>query len=142
MWSATNKPLCQGFTLLEIVISLVIAGFMAASIGSGLVYSVQLYRTAQQTDTAMPQIDAAVNIIRRVVQQESSFQDITTKRFSCKDGQLFLDSYLLLNNVEKFDVTEPAAFEALSAGIKVRHVLLRFNFDGNLRTIEFDVCPQ
>ena len=115
---------------------------MAASIGSGLVYSVQLYRTAQQTDTAMPQIDAAVNIIRRVVQQESSLQNITTKRFSCKDGQLFLDSYLLLSNVEKFDVTEPAAFEALSADIKVRHILLRFNFDGDPRTIEFDVCPQ
>ena len=73
MWSAANKTDSRGFTLLEIIISLVILGFVGASIGSGLVYSVQLYRNSQAMDTVMPQVDAAFNVVRKIVQSAQKF---------------------------------------------------------------------
>ena len=54
----------RGFTLLEIIVSLVIVGIMATMLGSGLVYSVQLYRTVKSTDETLLQANAAFNLIQ------------------------------------------------------------------------------
>lgn len=144
MWSAEEKIHSKdsGFTLLEMIISLVIMGFIAASVGSGLVYSVQLYRNVQQMDTVMPQVDAAFNVIRKIGQDSSlSIDDITRRLPNPQESgsnQLLLDGKLLLDNVSFFKPSVVSAFENSSA--KVRHFELRM-FDDS-KTIVFDVCPE
>ena len=124
------------------IISLVIMGFIAASVGSGLVYSVQLYRNAQQMDTVMPQVDAAFNVIRKIGQDSSlSIDDIARRLPNPQEtgsNQLLLDGKLLLDNVSFFKPSVVSAFENSSA--KVRHFELRMFDDG--KTIVFDVCPE
>lgn len=151
MWSAANKTDSQGFTLLEIIISLVILGFVSASIGSGLVYSVQLYRNSQAMDTVMPQVDATFNVVRKIVQ---SAQKITRGNqnngtaiivgneeqiLKRENNQLTLDGKLLLDNVSKFDVSEISAFSSVSSEAKVQHVLITIDLADTQKNIEFDV---
>lgn len=151
MWSAANKTDSRGFTLLEIIISLVILGFVGASIGSGLVYSVQLYRNSQAMDTVMPQVDAAFNVVRKIVQ---SAQKITRGNqnngtaivvsdmgqiLKRENNQLTLDGKLLLDNVSKFDVSEISAFPSVSSEAKVQHVLITIDLADAQKNIEFDV---
>ena len=151
MWSAANKTDSRGFTLLEIIISLVILGFVGASIGSGLVYSVQLYRNSQAMDTVMPQVDAAFNVVRKIVQ---SAQKITRGNqnngtaiivgnegqiLKRENNQLTLDGKLLLDNVSKFDVSEISAFSSVSSEAKVQHVLITIDLADAQKNIEFDV---
>lgn len=151
MWSAARKTNSRGFTLLEIIISLVILGFVSASIGSGLVYSVQLYRNSQAMDTVMPQVDAAFNVIRKVVQ---SAQKITRGNqnngtaivvsdmgqiLKRENNQLTLDGKLLLDNVSKFDISEISAFSSVSSEAKVQHVLITIDLADTQKNIEFDV---
>lgn len=151
MWSAANKTDSRGFTLLEIIISLVILGFVGASIGSGLVYSVQLYRNSQAMDTVMPQVDAAFNVVRKIVQ---SAQKITRGNknngtaivvsnmgqiLKRENNQLTLDNKLLLDNVSKFDVSEISAFSSVSSEAKVQHVLITIDLADTQKNIEFDV---
>lgn len=151
MWSVANKTDSRGFTLLEIIISLVILGFVGASIGSGLVYSVQLYRNSQAMDTVMPQVDAAFNVVRKIVQ---SAQKITRGNqnngtaivvsdmgqiLKRENNQLSLDGKLLLDNVSKFDVSEISAFSSVSSEAKVQHVLITIDLADAQKNIEFDV---
>lgn len=151
MWSVANKTDSRGFTLLEIIISLVILGFVGASIGSGLVYSVQLYRNSQAMDTVMPQVDAAFNVVRKIVQ---SAQKITRGNqnngtaivvsdmgqiLKRENNQLTLDGKLLLDNVSKFDVSEISAFSSVSSEAKVQHVLITIDLADAQKNIEFDV---
>ena len=151
MWSAANKTDSRGFTLLEIIISLVILGFVGASIGSGLVYSVQLYRNSQAMDTVMPQVDAAFNVVRKIVQ---SAQKITRGNqnngtaivvsdmgqiLKRENNQLTLDGKLLLDNISKFDVSEISAFPSVSSEAKVQHVLITIDLADAQKNIEFDV---
>lgn len=151
MWSAANKTDSRGFTLLEIIISLVILGFVGASIGSDLVYSVQLYRNSQAMDTVMPQVDAAFNVVRKIVQ---SAQKITRGNqnngtaivvsnmgqiLKRENNQLTLDNKLLLDNVSKFDVSEISAFSSVSSEAKVQHVLITIDLADTQKNIEFDV---
>lgn len=151
MWSVANKTDSRGFTLLEIIISLVILGFVGASIGSGLVYSVQLYRNSQAMDTVMPQVDAAFNVVRKIVQ---SAQKITRGNqnngtaivvsdmgqiLKRENNQLTLDGKLLLDNVSKFDVSEISAFSSVSSVAKVQHVLITIDLADAQKNIEFDV---
>ena len=151
MWSVANKTDSRGFTLLEIIISLVILGFVGASIGSGLVYSVQLYRNSQAMDTVMPQVDAAFNVVRKIVQ---SAQKITRGNqnngtaivvsdmgqiLKRENNQLTLDGKLLLDNVSKFDVSEISAFSSVFSEAKVQHVLITIDLADAQKNIEFDV---
>lgn len=151
MWSAANKTDSRGFTLLEIIISLVILDFVGASIGSGLVYSVQLYRNSQAMDTVMPQVDAAFNVVRKIVQ---SAQKITRGNqnngtaivvsnmgqiLKRENNQLTLDNKLLLDNVSRFDVSEISAFSSVSSEAKVQHVLITIDLADTQKNIEFDV---
>ena len=151
MWSAVRQTNSRGFTLLEIIISLVILGFVSASIGSGLVYSVQLYRNSQAMDTVMPQVDAAFIVVRKVVQ---SAQKITRGNqnngtaiivgnegqiLKRENNQLTLDDKLLLDNVSKFDVSEISAFASVSSEAKVQHVLITIDLADTQKNIEFDV---
>ena len=151
MWSAVSKTNSRGFTLLEIIVSLVILGFVGASIGSGLVYSVQLYRSSQVMDTVMPQVDAAFNVVRKVVQ---SAQKITRRNqnngtaivvgskgqiLKKENNQLTLDGKLLLDNVSNFDVSQHSAFDSFSSEAKVQHVLITLDLADSPKDIEFDV---
>ena len=151
MWSAANKTDSRGFTLLEIIISLVILGFVGASIGSGLVYSAQLSRNSKAMDTVMPQVDVAFNVVRKVVQ---SAQKITRgnqnngtaiivgnegKILKRENNQLTLDGKLLLDNVSKFDVSEISAFSSVSSEAKVQHILITIDLADTQKNIEFDV---
>ncbi len=135
MWR--DNPHARGFTLLEVIISLVIMGFIAVSIGSGLVYSVQLFQTSKAADVTMPQLDAAFHVIRRTI------QDGNTALLSCSGEKLYLKSgsgdsatkTVLLSNVTSFNTTAVSAFADSTA--KVKHVTMKLNFLDE--PIEFDV---
>lgn len=127
MWRDNENA--RGFTLLEVIISLVIMGFIAISIGSGLVYSVQLFQTSKAADVTMPQLDAAFHVIRRTI------QDGNKKLLTCSDEKLYLKSgtgesatkTVLLANVTSFDaLSTESAFADSNA--QVVHVKLQLNF--------------
>lgn len=126
MWRDNENA--RGFTLLEVIISLVIMGFIAISIGSGLVYSVQLFQTSKAADVTMPQLDAAFHVIRRTI------QDGNKELLSCSDEKLYLKNgtgesatkAVLLANVTSFATSTESAFEGSKA--KVVHVKLQLNF--------------
>lgn len=116
-------------------------GFIAASIGSGLVYSVQLYRNTQSMDLLMPQLDTACNVIRKVARQSESMDVINSKFiFSQTENKLFINNELLLANVSFFSISEEKAFSF--ADQIVRHITLNLDIAGNQRSLSFDVCPQ
>ena len=52
-----------GFTLLEIVFSLVLLGILTSAVFTGVTYMVQVYRAAMEQSERLPQIDAALNAI-------------------------------------------------------------------------------
>lgn len=126
MWRDNENA--RGFTLLEVIISLVIMGFIAISIGSGLVYSVQLFQTSKAADVTMPQLDAAFHVIRRTI------QDGNKKLLTCSDEKLYLKSgteasatkTVLLSNVTSFATSTESAFANSEA--QVVHVKLQLNF--------------
>ena len=135
MWHAKRNE--RGFTLLEVIISLVIMGFIAISIGNGLVYSVQLFQISKASDVTMPQLDAAFHLIRRTIQNGDK------ALLTCSDEKLYLKSSTdevaskttILNNVTSFDTPTVSAFENSTA--EVVHVKMQLNFIEN--PIEFDV---
>lgn len=130
MWRDNENA--RGFTLLEVIISLVIMGFIAISIGSGLVYSVQLFQTSKAADVTMPQLDAAFHVIRRTI------QDGNKELLSCSDEKLYLKSgtgdsgesatkTVLLANVTSFDASSAESAFA-DSNAQVVHVKLQLNF--------------
>ncbi len=135
MWRDNKNA--RGFTVLEVIISLVIMGFIAVSIGNGVVYSVQLFKASQAADVTLPQLDAAFHVIRRTI------QDGDKNLLSCADEKLYLNSgsgdsekkTVLLSNVTSFLTSEVSAFENSEA--RVVHVKMQLNFVEE--PIEFDV---
>ena len=118
-------------------------GFIAASIGSGLVYSVQLYRNSQSMDILMPQLDTACNVIRKVARQSESMDVINSKLvFSQPENKLYINNELLLSNVLYFSISEEKAFSFATSNQVVRHITLQLDITGNQHSLSFDVCPQ
>ncbi len=149
MFSLHNTNAERGFTLLEIVTGLVISGFIAVMIGSGLVSSVKLYQNLKGLDESLPQIDAAINFIRHTI-KNGEFKESQT--FVCgyssyseqeHNSLMYNNKYRLLRHVDcnSFNIN-PAAVAFQDSGIddaKLYRVTLRVEVNGVLRTFDFDV---
>ena len=134
----------NGFTLLETIVSLVIIGFIAISIGNGLVYSVKLFQTSKAYDTTMPQLDAAFNIIRMSIQDgtESLIEhNESSKLLTIKSSKDSTENHVLLENVSEYKIIKnESAFSGSSA--TVTHAYLTLDFNGNEKNIDFVVSPN
>lgn len=136
----------SGFTLIEIVTGLVISGFIAVMIGSGLVYSVQLYRSIKGIDEGFPQANVAFNIIRSEIlkgnlSEEAADEENSCTRgdFSFSNGTLKWNEMTLLTNVKSCSIKEKYVFNTSAS---VYHVRLSLNMNDNERTFAFDVCED
>ena len=132
----------RGFTLLEIIISLVIVGIMATMLGSGLVYSLQLYRTVKSTDETLLQANAAFNLIRTEIQQGRlggrDSNSCTQDQLKFENSALYWNNNLILSNVLDCKITNNhQAFSTSYA--TVQHVTISLLLDGNKKIYEFDV---
>lgn len=142
-----SKPRNHGFTLIEIVVSLIICGFIAMMIGNGLVYSVQLYKTVKVTDEIIPQTNTAINIIKKEIATELSEGNINDNNIqSCNFGrisytgtQLKLNNNTLLHNVSSCRI-EKKAFTTSNA--QIYHIYFTLNLNDSNKTFEFDVCGE
>lgn len=149
MFSLHNTNAERGFTLLEIVTGLVISGFIAVMIGSGLVYSVKLYQNLKGLDESLPQIDAAINFIRHTI-KNGEFKKSQT--FVCGytyNGQdhnslIYNSKVRLLRHVDctsfKIDPTAVAFSGSDVDGATLYRITLRVEVNGVLRNFDFDVC--
>jgi len=142
---ATSKT-DSGFTLIEIVTGLVISGFIAVMIGSGLVYSVQLYRTIKEIDESFPQANVAFNILRSEILKGNLSQDAdddenscTRGDFSFANGTLKWNEKTLLTNVKSCSIRMKNVF---GDSASVYHVSISLNMNDNERTFAFDVCED
>ena len=119
MLSDTVKP-CAGFTLIEMIVTLVIVGFIGIGGTYSLMYGVSLYRSTQSIETILPQIDVAMNVIVQKIREKNE-NDIylsTTSKLLRLGGQ---KGYDLLRNVQDFSVTKDEKYGNLS---KVTLVML------------------
>lgn len=144
MWFPRKTKASRGFTLLEMVVSFVILGFIGLSLGSGLVYSIQLFRTSQAIDLVLPQVDAAIAAIRYYAKHSG---DATTgdlknniKLCTAAEGYQGLcireNSLLLLGHVTEYSVTPVET----GNGVALTRIRFSLDLDGNPRTYQFDVC--
>lgn len=119
MLSDTVKP-CAGFTLIEMIVTLVIVGFIGIGGTYSLMYGVSLYRSIQSIETILPQIDVAMNVIVQKIREknENDIYFSTTSKLLRLDGQ---KGYVLLRNVQDFSVTKDEIYGNLS---KVTLVML------------------
>lgn len=132
----------RGFTLLEIIVSLVIVGIMATMLGSGLVYSVQLYRTVKSTDETLLQANAAFNLIRTEIQKGRfggrDSDSCTQDQLKFENSALYWNNNLILSNVSYCKITNNLqAFSTSHA--TVQRITISLLLDGNKKTYEFDV---
>ena len=144
MWQAEipiNKS-PSGFTLLEIVISLVIMGFIAISIGNGFVYSVQLFNQSKALDTLLPQIDASINVIRKIAKNKTLQEINELILWDTTKNKLTLDSNLLLDNVSNYKIKDESSYFAGAKKATVRHIELAITLDGNEHKFDIFVCPK
>ena len=132
----------RGFTLLEIIVSLVIVGIMSTMLGSGLVFSVQLYRTVKSTDETLLQANAAFNLIRTEIQNGKlgghDSNSCTQDKLKFENSSLYWNNNLILSNVSDCKITNNhQAFSTSHA--TVQHVTISLLLDGNKKSYEFDV---
>lgn len=143
----TPEHRSRGFTLIEIVAALVISGFVAAMLGSGLVYSVQLYRTIKGVDEIVPQADAAFNRLRPLLREgkltiKKDSDSCTNANTLClKNGTLTLEGDKLLSHVSNISIDENNAIPGDSSAV-ITHVKITLDLNGSEKTFEFDVCED
>lgn len=143
----------RGFTLIEIITGLVISGFIAAMLGSGLVYSVKLYQNLKGLDEILPQIDATINFIRHTI-KSGEFKESETFLcgYSSQDDSLYdtehnslmyNQKYRLLRHVDcssfKIDPNAVAFSDSEVDDAKLYRITLRVEVNGVFRNFDFDV---
>ena len=147
MYSYTNHEKdSKGFTLLEIVVSLVICGFIAMMLGSGFIYSAQLYRTVKYTDEIIPQTNVAINTIKQELAQEiTSGEPNIQNLHSCSFGRLALtgtnlnlNNNVLLPNISSCQIQK----NKLTTGATIYHISFTLNLNSDNKTFNFDVCGE
>lgn len=108
MCSGVKSHSFAGFTLIEMIITLVIVGFIGVVGTYGLVYGVSIYRSIQGIEIMMPQIDVAMNAITQTVRESGNEKEIKeTIRVvtGTADHHLRLKGKTLLTKVKSFDVS-------------------------------------
>ncbi len=58
-----NRRNCQGFTLIEVIVCIVLLGLLGSAVFVGMTSMVQVYRAGMEQANRLPQVDAAINAI-------------------------------------------------------------------------------
>lgn len=103
MCSVVKSHSFAGFTLIEMIITLVIVGFIGVVGTYGLVYGVSIYRSIQGIEIMMPQIDVAMNAITQAIRESGNEANIRLVTGTA-DHHLRLNGKTLLSKVKSFDV--------------------------------------
>lgn len=103
MCSVVKSHSFSGFTLIEMIITLVIVGFIGVVGTYGLVYGVSVYRSIQGIEVMMPQIDVAMNAITQAIRESGNEVNIRLVTGTA-DHHLRLNGKTLLSKVKSFDV--------------------------------------
>lgn len=103
MCSVVKSHSFAGFTLIEMIITLVIVGFIGVVGTYGLVYGVSVYRSIQGIEVMMPQVDVAMNAITQAIRESGNEIDIRLVTGTA-DHHLRLNGKTLLSKVKSFDV--------------------------------------
>lgn len=128
MFSVAKFRTSAGFTLLEMIITLVIVGFIGVGGTYGLVYGVSIYRSIQGAEVIMPQIDVAMNVITQTIREHDSVKEIEEiVDFAMTQEALRLNGKqpenVILSQVCGFNLAEVTPFE--NANNKVTKVTLK-----------------
>lgn len=80
----------RGFTLLECVVTLVIAGFIGAVITATMTYGVQIYQALRTQSAGTSQVHVAAAVVKRVVEKTKPANlDDVKNEFQLKDGTVY-----------------------------------------------------
>lgn len=89
MYSNTAHPK-RGFTLLECVVTLVIAGFIGAVVTATMTYGVQIYQALRTQSAGTSQVHVAAAVVKRKVEKTKLANlDEVKKEFPLKDGTVY-----------------------------------------------------
>lgn len=107
MCSVVKSHSFAGFTLIEMIITLVIVGFIGVVGTYGLVYGVSIYRSIQGIEIMMPQIDVAMNAITQTIRECDNETKIRENIWvsGTSKNVLRLKGNVLLTKVKRFDVS-------------------------------------
>ncbi|EJX04320.1 hypothetical protein EVA_07572 [gut metagenome] len=104
----SNNP-CQflGFTLLEMVMVLMLVGFISVFVGSGMIYGIKIYKATQGASEVMPQVQTAMNVLRhRVMREGARSVQAPRVRFEKEKQVLWVDDSPMLDHVADFKVQD------------------------------------
>lgn len=123
----------SGFTFIEIIICLIILGFIGPSIGSGLIQSTELYRISKTTDIALPQLDVAYNIIYQSVKDGND-------KFIEQDGEYIkYKGNTILGNINQFSIKQSPISDNTTGNIKTIEIIFNSSLNNETHSFIFDV---
>lgn len=112
MFSVSKFRSSAGFTLLEMIITLVIVGFIGVVGTYGLVYGVSIYRSIQGIEVIMPQVDVAMNVITQKIREkkDSDVWGASGTSDKLQLGQNGSNAQMLLDKVKSFKIESVKTF--------------------------------
>ena len=123
-----------GFTLIELVITLVVSSVIFAALSAGLAHIVRDFTVARGVSERMAEVDAGLSILERFLRKSSGNDPFV---FDSKSGVLkSADGVTLLTDVSAFEY-RPAVTVALDLD-DVQDTLTYFNFKGKNRDVALD----
>lgn len=125
-----------GFTLIELVITLVVSSVIFAALSAGLAHIVRDFTVARCVSERMAEVDAGLSILERFLRKSSGNEPFV---FDPKSGVLkSADGVTLLTDVSAFDY-RPAVTVELDLD-HAKETLTYFNFKGKNRDKNRDVA--
>lgn len=133
----------RGFTLMECIISLVILGFVAAVITGTMAYGVKIYHALRTGSAVTGQAHVAAAVVKRLA-AETAIDDLDSlqKQFSLKDGTLYWNGSVLLEQVADWTIKSASAGSGSRSIVQLSVTLQDASGSKGASTLVYEFHPK